>query len=965
MTALGPRDVGTVLVSRPRFVGRHRDLATVRDALAQSPAVVLIEGEAGIGKSRLLREVLAAATGPVLVGGCPPFRVPYTLGPVVDAVRPAADDVAALGLSSLAGALRQLFPEWAEALPPALEPAEDASAARHRLFRALVELMAAVGASVLVVEDVHWADEATLEFLLFLVSQATVSLVVTYRPEEVAADSLLRRLSSGLPVSTTRARVSLTALDVAETAELVSSMLSGEQLSDSFAEFVRERTDGIPLAIEESVRLMSERADLLYRDGHWVRQDLADIAVPPTVRDAVLERTARFGPATLTVLRAVAVLVDPADEDLLVTVSGLAPETVRDAVAEALDAGLLEEDERGAVSYRHFLAYRAVYEATAVRDRRAMHLRAAEHLERSTPLPVGRLARHFGEAGESEKWFGYAERAADAAQLAGDEATGVALLDSLITHATTAAPNEVGRLTYKITFASVTDERRYDRVLAALRSTLDHDGLEPVPRAEVRAQLGRLLLHRSHYAEGYALLERAVPDLPRGSIQLAATVALLSLPGWVDRTAQTCRYWLRQIPELTAELPPTERLRIDVDLMSTLLALGEESGWEVAAQLSTAAASALDRPHVARVEVNIGDAALEWGRNIEARRRLDRALELTEAGQYRRLRSIARANLLRLDWRTGNWLGLAARATVLADDPDLSPGSQQEAALVAGALDAAVGEGERAVRRLELVVAETLPARTVVSAVDPVAELAMLWLDQGRLDDALRIGGEVVDLIAQSELWILATAPVPVYVEALLASGRADEAAALVAEFAAGLGDRQIPAPRAALLLCRAMLTEARGALGEAATRYEQAAQAWAAQPRPYDALRATERRARVLLAAGDRSGVRLLDEARRGFGRLGATVAKERAAATLREHGVAPHGGGRPSYGDELSPREREVVRLVAAGRTNPEIAAELTLSRQTVASHIRSAMRKVRVDSRTALAVRAVGLGVLDADE
>jgi DNA-binding CsgD family transcriptional regulator len=329
------------------------------------------------------------------------------------------------------------------------------------------------------------------------------------------------------------------------------------------------------------------------------------------------------------------------------------------------------------------------------------------------------------------------------------------------------------------------------------------------------------------------------------------------------------------------------------------------------------------------------------------------------------LRSIARANLLRLDWRTGNWLGLAARATVLADDPDLSPGSQQEAALVAGALDAAVGEGERAVRRLELVVAETLPARTVVSAVDPVAELAMLWLDQGRLDDALRIGGEVVDLIAQSELWILATAPVPVYVEALLASGRADEAAALVAEFAAGLGDRQIPAPRAALLLCRAMLTEARGALGEAATRYEQAAQAWAAQPRPYDALRATERRARVLLAAGDRSGVQLLDEARRGFGRLGATVAKERAAATLREHGVAPHGGGRPSYGDELSPREREVVRLVAAGRTNPEIAAELTLSRQTVASHIRSAMRKVRVDSRTALAVRAVGLGVLDADE
>jgi DNA-binding CsgD family transcriptional regulator/tetratricopeptide (TPR) repeat protein len=594
-----------------------------------------------------------------------------------------------------------------------------------------------------------------------------------------------------------------------------------------------------------------------------------------------------------------------------------------------------------------------------------MHLRAARHLEPTTPQPVGRLARHFGEAGESGAWFGYAERAADAAQLAGDEATSTALLDSLITYATTAAPNEVGRLTYKLTFASVTDEQRYGRLIAALRSTLDSDGLEPVPRAEVRAQLGRLLLHRSHYAEGYAQLERAVPDLPRGSIQLAMTVALLSYPGWGDRTAQTCRYWLRQVPELTAGLPATERLRVDVDLMTTLLVLGEESGWAVAAELSTAAASALDRPHVARVEVNIGDLALLWGRNIEARRRLDRALELAEAGQYQRLRGIARANLLRVDWRTGNWLGLAGRAATLADDPELSPGSQQEAALVTGALDAAIGEWDRAARRLELVVAATLPSRTVTLAVDPVAELAKLWLDRGRLDDALRIGGEVVDLIAQSGLWILATAAVPMHVEALLAAGRADEAAALVADFAAGLGDRQIPAPRAALLLCGAMLAEAQGALGEAADRYEQAAQAWSAQPRPYDALQATERRARVLLAAGDRSGVRLLDEVRRGYARLGATVAKERAAATLREYGVAPHGGGRPSYGDELSPREREVVRLVAAGRTNPEIAAELTLSRQTVASHIRSAMRKVQVDSRTALAVRAVGLGVLDADE
>ena len=77
-----------------------------------------------------------------------------------------------------------------------------------------------------------------------------------------------------------------------------------------------------------------------------------------------------------------------------------------------------------------------------------------------------------------------------------------------------------------------------------------------------------------------------------------------------------------------------------------------------------------------------------------------------------------------------------------AADPERSPGSQQEAALVTGALDAAIGEWDRAARRLELVVAATLPSRTVTLAVDPVAELAKLWLDRGRLDDALRIGGE-------------------------------------------------------------------------------------------------------------------------------------------------------------------------------------------------------------------------------
>lgn len=318
---------------RPRFVGRDAELKRVTDALQQLPALVLVEGEAGIGKSRLVREALAAVVigGPrTLVAVCPPFREALTLGPIVDAARQAAPsgaDVADLGLSALAGALRPLFPEWADDLPSAPEPLADAGAARHRLIRAFAELLDRLGIDVLVVEDVHWADEATLEFLLFLASRQPfpLTLVMTCRPEEVAADSLLLRLSSRVPTSAgiSHARVGLTGLAVSDTAELVSSMLDDEHVSTEFATFLHDRTEGVPLALEECVRLLRDRADLVRRDGEWMRRTLDEIAVPPTIRDAVTERVARLGADARRVLLAAAVLSDPADERTLGTVSGL------------------------------------------------------------------------------------------------------------------------------------------------------------------------------------------------------------------------------------------------------------------------------------------------------------------------------------------------------------------------------------------------------------------------------------------------------------------------------------------------------------------------------------------------------------------------------------------------------------------------------------------------------------------
>ncbi len=432
-------------VRPPRFTGRDAESRRITDALAAPSALVLVEGEAGVGKTRLVGEFFAqpsAAVGMVLLAVCPPFRQPLTLGPIVDALREAVGDVGGLGLSALTGALCPLFPEWVGQLPPEPPPVRDAGAARHRVFRALAELLTRLGVSVLVVEDAHWADDATLEFLLFLATRPPqgMSILVTSRPAEVSPGSPLRRLSSHLPAGVTRARVALQPLEVADTLCLVSSMLGDEQVSEKFAMFLQERTGGLPLAVEESVRLLCDSRQLIHHTGQWERRSLADLEVPPTVRDSVLDRVQRLTPDAQQVLHAAAVLADPASEAVLAGVARVSPSRMP-GLAEALDSGLLQETSPGVVGWRHVLACQATYEAIPVPARRRLHLRAARALQARAPVLLAALARHFGEAGEMREWCRYTERAADLALASGDDKTAAALLHDLLTHAALPAVN--------------------------------------------------------------------------------------------------------------------------------------------------------------------------------------------------------------------------------------------------------------------------------------------------------------------------------------------------------------------------------------------------------------------------------------------------------------------------------------------------------------------------------------------
>lgn len=954
--ASGGEQPHSALLGSPEFVGRRRELDSLAEALALPPAVVLVEGEAGIGKSRLLREFLASADGRShrhLLATCPPFRQPFTLGPVVDALREATGSVEGLGLSGLAGALRPLFPEWAADLPPALDPAEDATASRHRLFRALAEVLDCLEISVVVVEDVHWADDATLEFLLFLASRQPrpITLVVTYRQADVPPDSLLLRLTSRSPVGTTHLRLSLECLDAAETEALVSSMIAGAEVSTEFASFLQQHTAGIPLALEESVRLMYDRADLVRRDGTWVRRRLENIAVPPSVRDAVLERAGRLGVDAQRVIRAAAVLAKPADEEALLAVAGPLDGPEQDAIAEALACGLLLEDAQGLLALRHALACRAVLEAIPPRQRRTLHQRAGEVLQGAAP--VARLAHHYREAGDSENWVLYGEQAAESALAAGDNNTAAALLRDLITAAELPA-GDVARLASLLPF-TVRGWDHYQSVVLGLRRRVDAGALEPAEEAAIRFQIGRVLYNMADYPGGQAEIERAVPHLAPDSEERVRAMVLLSFPMGNVQTAAVHLEWMRRAAASEFRFAGRQWLRVLVDRATALLLLGDETGWAVAQRIPADGAPA-ERGEIVTGHLNIGHLAMIWGRYSGADRRLTQAFDLAEKHQFVRLRDVIIATRAHLDWLNGHWDGLAAAVAPLAADDGLDPSNRSEAEFVAGLLAAATGNTTEAGDLLQR--AHEGADRGGLSAFVETAALARLRLAEGRVADVLELTEQPAEIAVRKGIWVYGGEIMPVRVDALIAAGRIREADELISEYAALLDGHDAPSQQAALLVSQAMLAEGNGRHAVAASLFDAAANAWQALPRPYDALLARERQARCLIVAGDTdTGTALLSEVSRGLSELGARGDAVRVMHALRQLGVdvkRPWTGGRRGYGDELSPRELEVARALADGRTNRQIAEALFLSPRTVARHLDSAMRKLGVNTRTAVAMK-----------
>ena len=914
--------------SSPVLVGRAGALDRLREAAARPPAVVLVEGEAGVGKTRLVEELAAVrerAGQRTVIGRCLELREPFPLGPVLEAVR----GVEVPELPAVAGALRPFLPELADRLPPAPAPLGDPGAERHRLFRGLHALLTGLGPALLLIEDLHWADEPTLDFLRFLATRPPPGLVLagTYRREDLGRGSSVPRLDGR--------RIVLQPLDPDDVRELVRAILDTDEVSEAFADYLFRRTAGLPLAVEEVLLLLRQRRELVYREGTWVRQQLEALEVPPRLRDAIGERLDRLDPAARDVARAAAVLAQPAGEPLLVRIAGLTDQAGTEGLAEALGAALLFEAADGRIAFRHALARQAVEEEIPAPVRRRLHLRAARALESTTDKPLARLAHHYRAAGETTTWVRYAEAAADRAVSQHDHAAAYALLREAVA-LRTLPPATRGRLALRLARHAARC-REYEDAVPALRSLVEDEAIRGPLRGRLRFWLARMLYDAGAAREAHEEATRALADLDGPpAAQVMSWLAVTPSGGPVAERLG----WLDRALDLSARTDDRAMRREIAATRAVLLArAGDPACWPAIAELPRPGGALPEIEQAMRAHGNTADALLHLGHYGKAAELNRYALGLAREHAPPFAKNFEMTSL-QLDLLTGRWGGLEERLRADIRAVEDWPTAVHLCTALLGLLLLAQGKTQPASHALQPL-ADRLDSDThLLTWV--VAGLARIRLAQRDPRGAAALVAPVLRTVEETGMWLSAAELAPVGVEALLAAGRRAPAVLVVERLAAALAERDAPAAAAALSVCR-------GLLHEDAREFLIAERAWAALPRPYEAARARVRAGLCLLAAEPGRGQELLLSGLTTFQELGAGWDVEFVRQALRRNGMAPpHRRGRRSYGNRLSPREEQVAHLAASGLQNREIAGALHLSVKTVEGHLSSATRKLGASPR-----------------
>jgi DNA-binding CsgD family transcriptional regulator len=418
----------------PSLIGRDAELAAVRRVLGNARegngAVALIAGEAGVGKSRLLRAMTGEARDTgffTLHGACFEAERSLPYAPLLDLVRllggSSSPALVAHVFEPAAAELVAIFPELHSLLPDATPtPSIDPESDKRRLFHTLahaVSRLARTQPVLLVFEDVHWSDDATLDLIFHLSRNITAQpmvIALTYRSEE--AGPRLTRLIAELERARVVRELALVRLGRDDVGEMVRAIFGKrDDLGHDFVHLLHTLTEGNPFFVEETLKALIVAGDLTRTgEGAWRARPLERVRVPRTAVEAVRRRLAALTGPARAIASTAAVAGRRFDFGLLRALTHHDEIELLGLVKELMQAQLVVEESAERFAFRHALTREAIYAELLTRERVALHREVAGALERhhagSLDAVVDALAYHTWEAGEWERATHYAARAA-------------------------------------------------------------------------------------------------------------------------------------------------------------------------------------------------------------------------------------------------------------------------------------------------------------------------------------------------------------------------------------------------------------------------------------------------------------------------------------------------------------------------------------------------------------------------
>jgi DNA-binding CsgD family transcriptional regulator len=945
------------------LVGREAERARLSELVARAGdgagSLVLLSGEAGIGKSRLADEVAAESAAFVLRGaGSNSAPAPY--GPIVAALRSHlhSHPEALADCGPLRDHLALLLPELGR---PAL------SSDRATIFEAVrcaFGHLAGDGHALVILDDLQWSDEATLELLSALgrpLQEMPVVVIAAYRSDGLPRDHLLRWLRAELRRGGGVDELVLGPLDRDQTSALLAELLP-DAPSPSLVRAIHDRTQGSPFFIEELATALLASGSLKGGRRGLELAEGGEVPVPETVRDAVLMGASGLSDAARDAAEVAAVAGETFDLALVEELSTNA------GLVELIEEGLLEEGAPGRAAFRHALTREALYAEVPWMRRRALHRDLAEALEAGAG-PSMEIATHWIGAGE-------ARRSREALVLSAKESEAV--------HAYRDAA-KAGRQALELWPGVEEDELRIETLERYARSAELAGELAEAAKAwkelaAVRGSRGERLGLAEAQRRLAAVCEMKGEREPAFAARRVAAEAFVAVGRPADAAAERLAManhrrsgaQYSEAMELAeaavGEAEEADRLDLQARALG-MLGVARARGDDFEAGLETirsGLALALEHdltPVAAELYQRLSVALYDSADYRRAQEALDTALGLCQAGGDEGTEVACVTCLVYVLRERGEWSRAAELGRELIDTGT----AVWVAEGLIGAMHAFQGKFASARRLLTSSRAAAAQVGHYNMFMDTTTGLAYVAAGEGAHDEVAEHCRTLLARWEDSEdrhyaVWGLRWAA------AFFARhGKREEAHACAQALtrmasAAGHGDAL-----AALAQAIGETALLEGDVETAAEQLSRAVELHRTLDIPFERAQIELRAGVAVAAAGDRDqGLEHLGAAYRTARKLGARPLASEAAREVAVLGesVAQRLGSRAAADAEgagLTRRELEVLRHVSVGRTNPEIAQQLFLSPRTIDMHVRNILRKLDSRSRVEAAHRAGELGLL----